>query len=295
MRIVQISDLHVLSEGTLASGYFNTNARLRTAIEHINKLAPQPDLVIATGDLVDGGTIEEYRILRQILAALKAPILLLRGNHDDLGNLRTVFADHDYLQADGEHLQYASIAGGIRIVALDSLRAGTHHGGYCIARAAWLDAALSDETNTPTLIAMHHPPFETGLRSFDRYGFDGIDQLTEVIQKHRQVRWLICGHIHRTMTSTWAGILALSVGSTSHQLDLDFIDQDYRVGGEPPVCRILDLDVDGTGRSHASLIGEFPLIPDSSAHGPHRCSRQSSWQSQQFERRITWPSLEAAP
>jgi len=255
MLIVQISDLHIRREANPLGGQFDTNARLRTAIAYINALSPQPGLVIATGDLVDDGSAEEYGILREIVSELRAPLTLLRGNHDDVGKLRAAFPDHEYLSTEGRHIQYAVVHGGVRIVALDSLREGTHHGGYCRERACWLDATLAEEPLLPTLIAMHHPPFNTGMPSLDRCGFECVELLEQIIVRHRQVRGLICGHIHRTMVTNWAGVVAMSIGSTSHQLDLDFVGADFRLGGDPPVCRILKVDHDGRLWSHVAVIG----------------------------------------
>jgi 3',5'-cyclic AMP phosphodiesterase CpdA len=254
MRIVQITDLHVLPEGDVACGRFDTNTRLRSAVQHINAMEPQPEAVLATGDLVDGGTVVEYRMLRQILSGLRAPVYLLRGNHDDVANVRRIFPDHDYLQGNSAHLQYAITIGDLRVVAIDSLRSGTHHGGYCRERADWLEDTLRADTETPTLLAMHHPPFETGMPSLDRYGFDGLDLLTSVIRRHRQLQWLVCGHIHRAMTSRWLGLLAMTTGSTSHQLVLDLANLEYDVGNDPPRCRVLNLAADGSVWSHISLI-----------------------------------------
>ena len=42
------------------SGDIDTQAALADCIAHVNRLDPRPDLVLATGDLADGGTAEDY-------------------------------------------------------------------------------------------------------------------------------------------------------------------------------------------------------------------------------------------
>src|SRR5712692_163669 len=106
MIIAQISDLHVKVEGALAYRRVETAAFLARAVDRIRRLSPRPDLVVATGDLVDGGRPEEYRRLRQLLSPLPMPVYLMAGNHDDRAALRSAFADHDYLPRDGAFLQY---------------------------------------------------------------------------------------------------------------------------------------------------------------------------------------------
>lgn len=258
MLIAQISDLHVRPEADLLCGRFDTNARLRAAIAHLNALSPQPDLVIATGDLTDGGTADEYALLREMLAVLRAPVILLRGNHDDVQTLRAAFPDHTYLQGDTHHLQYALTFGGIRIVALDTERKGTHHGGYCQTRAEWLRAALAEAPDLPTLLAMHHPPFRTGMQFLDRHGFENLDLLTDVVMANRQIGWAISGHIHRNMTAAWGHVIATSVSSTSHQVVMD-LDPDAPLAmiAEPPACRLLSIVPREESWSHVSMIGSF--------------------------------------
>ena len=72
MIIVQMTDLHVVAAGTLLYGEYDTNARLERAVAHVNAMAPRPDVVVLTGDLVDKGTVEEYELLRSMLDELAA-------------------------------------------------------------------------------------------------------------------------------------------------------------------------------------------------------------------------------
>src|SRR5947208_3221147 len=59
MMIAQITDMHIKPEGVLAYGRFDTAPYLGRAVEHLLALKPRPDVVLATGDLVDGGLPEE--------------------------------------------------------------------------------------------------------------------------------------------------------------------------------------------------------------------------------------------
>ena len=68
MIIAQISDMHIRPRGVLAFGRLDTAACLARCVEQIRRADPQPDIVVATGDLVDAGLPEEYRHLRELLA-----------------------------------------------------------------------------------------------------------------------------------------------------------------------------------------------------------------------------------
>ena len=106
MLIAQITDTHIKPDGALAYRRVDTAGFLARAVDHLLHLDPRPDVVLATGDLVDGGTAEEYQRLRWLLAPLPMPVYLIPGNHDDRENLRRVFDHHRYLPRDGSFIQY---------------------------------------------------------------------------------------------------------------------------------------------------------------------------------------------
>ena len=101
MLIAQITDMHVVAPNQLYFGRVAANAQLQEAIAHINALTPRPDVVIATGDLTDHGTAEEYAVLRDLLRALIPPVYLIPGNHDHRDVFLEAFADHAYLPRPG--------------------------------------------------------------------------------------------------------------------------------------------------------------------------------------------------
>src|SRR2546422_160764 len=93
MIMAQITDTHIRPEGVLAYRRVDTAPYLSRAVEHLTRLRPRPDVVLATGDLVDAGTAEEYRRLHGLLAPLPMPVYLIPGNHDNRDALRAAFAD----------------------------------------------------------------------------------------------------------------------------------------------------------------------------------------------------------
>src|SRR5271154_5481502 len=101
MLFAQISDMHIKPPGELLYKRIDTAGFLERAVAHVNALDPRPDVVLATGDLVDSGTVEESVLLGQLLAPLAMPVHLIPGNHDARDALRAVFADHAYLPRDG--------------------------------------------------------------------------------------------------------------------------------------------------------------------------------------------------
>lgn len=255
--IAQISDPHVARSGGGFDRLFRTSDHLERAVAHLNALSSRPDVALLTGDIVDGGSIEEYERARAILDRLAMPLYVIPGNHDDRANLACVFDDHRYLAGGGEFLQYTIDEWPVRLVALDTMIPGAAGGHLCAARLAWLDARLAEAPDRPTLILMHHPPFVTGLAVMDTMGLDGSAALAEVVRRHPQVERIACGHVHRPMVRRFAGTVACTCPSTAHQVALDLPPETrLAVVMEPPAC-LLHLWLDGGAGfvSHVSVIG----------------------------------------
>ena len=217
MIVAQITDLHVVGHGQLCQGRVATNAQLQEAVAHLNGLDPRPDVVLATGDLTDHGTAEEYRALREILAELLPPLYVIPGNHDHRDVFLEAFADHAYLPRPGAPFAHYVIDDyPVRLVGLDTTVPGQHDGVVCDERLAWLDRTLHAAPTRPTLIFMHHPPFRTGIRWVDAIGLHGGRKMAEMVARHTQVERVACGHIHRPIQVAWGGTIASTAPSTSH-------------------------------------------------------------------------------
>jgi Icc protein len=226
--LVQLSDFHVGAEWAGPGSVTG----LRAAVESVLALQRRPHAVLVSGDLSDNATDAEYELVRELLAPLEAPLHVLPGNHDDRQLLRRHFGT----PGEGDELmQYAVDLGPMRLVVLDTAIRGQNPGVLDEERLNWLDATLASAPGVPTLIAMHHPPFATGIRLWDENGLPAADRraLAEVIDRHRQVRRLVSGHFHRTISGTVAGRPALVVSSTYAQSRLDFAPQELELADEP--------------------------------------------------------------
>jgi 3',5'-cyclic AMP phosphodiesterase CpdA len=139
-------------------------------------------------------------------------------------------------RADDASFSYAVALGPIRLVALDTTRDGEASGQLDAGRLAWLARTLSEDSRTPTLLAMHHPPILTGVPAMDELGFPDAerDALAELLARHPQVQTIACGHVHRTVVGAIAGVPVLAIPSSDVQLALDFQAPELRFVPEPP-------------------------------------------------------------
>ncbi|KVM77616.1 metallophosphatase [Burkholderia ubonensis] len=225
MLLAQISDLHIKRPGQLAYQRVDTAAALARCIARLNALEPRPDAVLVTGDLVDFGRDDEYRHLRDLLAPLEIPYYLMVGNHDDRATLRRAFADRPEWQ-DGEFVQYALDVGAVRVLALDSQVPGASAGDLCDARLAWLAAQLDAARDRPVIVALHHPPFASGIGHMDalRLAPAAAAKLDALLRGYPNVERVLCGHVHRTMFARFGGTIASAVPAPAHQVAFDLRD-----------------------------------------------------------------------
>jgi 3',5'-cyclic-AMP phosphodiesterase len=220
MLLAQISDLHIKPRGRLAYRQVDTAACLEQAVQGLLALNPLPDAVIVTGDLVDAGLGEEYGLLREILSPLQLPLFLMPGNHDLRAPLRAAFPHMHYLGTDGP-IRFTVEEFPIRIIALDSLVEGQSDGELGPDQLAWLDQRLAEQKQRATVVAVHHPPFATGIGHMDKIGLRDAAALAVVIGRHPQVERVISGHVHRSIQTRFAGTLASIAPSVAHQVALD--------------------------------------------------------------------------
>jgi len=204
LLIAQITDTHILASTSDHPAAQLRADSLRRCVEDINR--QNPDAVIFTGDTVQHGQPDEYAHLRELLMPLEAPLYLVPGNRDNKNEMRTAFNDYAYLQANGEFLHYKIEDYDVRLVGIDSTVVGERKGRLCDERQAWLDTTLSEQTDRPTLLFIHHPPFDVGDHYVGGYRrAEEVAALADIVSRHPQIVGLLCGHVHWPIECRWAG------------------------------------------------------------------------------------------
>jgi Icc protein len=256
--LAQVTDMHIKAGGKLSYRVVDTEGSLARCVAHLLALPQVPDAVLFTGDLTDFGRPEEYANLARLLAPLTMPVYLMAGNHDDPGAMRRAFPQHGYLRQRAGPLDYVIDDFPLRIVALDSTVPQQSAGELRPSQLQWLDDTLRAAPSKPTLVAVHHPPFWTGIGHMDRMCLARPEQLESVVSRHPQVERVVSGHLHRAITKRFGGTVASTCPSPSHQVALDLDDEAAsRFVMEPPGYQ-LHLWREGAGLvSHTGAIGEF--------------------------------------
>jgi len=228
--LAQITDPHI----TIGPGDARSADALAAAVAAVNGLDPAPDAVLLSGDVTEHATGDEYERAAELLAPLSMPLHPLVGNHDDADGVRA------HLGAPGrpgEPLQYATRIGPLRLVACDTTVNGRDDGALGPERLAWIEAELAEDRQTPTLLAMHHPPLLIGVGVLDEIGLAEADRLAlgELMAVNPQVKRIVAGHVHRGAVGGLGGCPVFVCPSSYLQLALDLgPDSEIALVREPP-------------------------------------------------------------
>jgi Icc protein len=209
------------------------------------------DAVLVTGDLVQDDPAG-YPHFRRIFGALDRPVLCLPGNHDEPAIMHRELRGKPFV-TEG-HVDFA----GWRVVLLDSSVPNSARGRLSKQTLAALDSALSSADNKHTLVCLHHHPVAMSSRWLDQVGLENSAEFFDVIDRHKNVRAIVWGHVHQAYDGLRKNVRLLATPSTCAQ----FVPRadEFAVDARPPAYRTLQLQPDGT------LVTEVVWV-DSSASG----------------------------
>lgn len=218
--IVHLSDTHLLAGNAPLGGRFDTAANLTAALAAVERTGIRPDALVFTGDLTDLGEPAGYTLLREAVEPfaerLGAPVVWVAGNHDERPALREGLLGGTPTQ---EPVTGVWDLDGLRLVALDSSVPGWHHGDLDEAQLAWLGDVLAEPAPLGTILALHHPPLPSHLPLFDILELRHQDALAELIAG-TDVRAILAGHLHYSMSGTFAGVPVSVAAATCYTMNL---------------------------------------------------------------------------
>lgn len=212
-RLIWLSDVHYMHEGTI-NGH-DTRQRLAAALALVAEQYSDADSVVITGDLTEHGRDEDYADLARLFAACPIPVHCLTGNHDVPANMERHLPPPEGAM-DGFR-QFTVSFGDDVLIALDTWADLDGPGQLCSARLAWLAETLERHSDARVLVAMHHPPVPLGLVNQDPDRVVQGDAVMAMLRDHGQVAQVMCGHVHRPISTMVEGIGVTSLRSLAYQ------------------------------------------------------------------------------
>ncbi len=256
--LVQLSDSHLFAQADGRLLGMETRDSLARVIERVLQEQPRIDLVLATGDLSQDGSVASYQRFRDLTAIIPAPARWIPGNHDDMPTMREAFADSGLLEPVAD-------VGAWRVVLLDSSIVGAVPGHLDDGQLALLERALSEAGERHVLICLHHHPVSIGCRWMEPIGLRNADALFAVLDRFPRVRGVLWGHVHQAFDRERNGVRLLASPSTCVQFAPG--SEQFQVGQEAPGYRWLRLHADGTLETDVSRVTGIDFEVDYSVKG----------------------------
>lgn len=265
--VVQITDSHLLDDPNGQLLGVNTDASLRGVIDAVHFQEPDVDLILATGDITQDGSIAGYQRFLQHIRCIDAPVHGLPGNHDQLDHYSAVW---------GDRLNPVVDAGCWRIILLDSSTAHSNTGHLAPDQLALLRRAATQAGDRHTLVALHHNPVPMHCTWLDSTKLDNGEALLECIEPLTNVRGVLWGHVHQEYDETYryrsaegssTGRTLRLLASPSTCIQFKPHSTDFALDTVAPAYRRLELYADGSIRTHVTRVHGLAVEPDLNSRG----------------------------
>jgi Icc protein len=218
VTFIHLTDLHVGNPAVPDDHlYSDTTTTLRTILADIKTLVPQPQFIVASGDLTNRGDEGSYENLKSLIAesGLDMPILYALGNHDRRdGFYPAMLGRTDNVDAPYDH---AAVIAGVHVIIVDSSVPNKVGGAFEPGQLDWLKAEIENHAELPKLLVMHHAPAldtHDPDMEWESLCYADTGALRQVLAG-KNVIGILSGHIHYDRVSNWYGIPAV-VGIGQH-------------------------------------------------------------------------------
>ncbi len=278
LRILHVSDTHLLGNGTRHYGVVDTTAALRAVLARAATVT-DVDVVVLSGDLSEDGTPASYRTLLELVepwaAERGAVVVPAMGNHDLRAGFEEVLGDRER----------TVVVRGFRIVTVDTSVPGAGYGWLDAAQLDRLRAALAGAEDPdreeraaepgrapsrPTVVVLHHPPVPARSALLAALELQDPEALVEVCAE-AGVSAVLGGHYHHALAATVDRILVTVAPGVANSSD-PFAPCGHERAEVGSGFAVVDLAEDGDVSvvvvpvAHASDIADgtelFDLVPD---------------------------------
>ena len=260
VRVLQLTDTHLCrdSGGTLLG--MDTDHSLQTVVELAKRERPEVDLLLATGDLSDGGAESAYRRLQGYLAQFDCESFWLTGNHDERAAMESVTAGSDTLSREIRIADW-------QVLMLDSQVAGEVGGRLGEDELAFLESALeaAQLEDLHSLVCLHHHPVEVGCEWLDEQIVTDADAFFALLERFPGAKAVLWGHVHQQIDRRFLGLRLMASPSTCVQFAPG--SPGFKADDLPPGYRWLELRPDGEIDTGISRVWDVDFTVDLESGG----------------------------
>ena len=240
IQLVQLTDTHLGDQPGERLLSLDTDASLAHVLALV-KQQPSVDLLLATGDISNSGSVGSYQRFRALSRGLARHALWLPGNHDLPSAMQMALEG-------GEELNRSVEIGNWQIIMLNSMTPGETGGALGDEELTFLrqQLQLSAENHelAHVLVCLHHQPVDIGCEWLDQQKVADADALFSVLDEFEHVRAVLWGHVHQAFDQQRKGVRLLATPSTCVQFAPN--SADFKLDRQNPGYRRLALSDDGS-------------------------------------------------
>ena len=199
MRLIQLSDPHLIASGTERVRGHSPLSNFKVALSKVPSYSP--DLLLITGDICHNGSRKGYFHCNQALKEIPKSIELsvISGNHDHPEIMREVLDNRISIGPSEIIFEEA------RLITLSSHLPNSAKGLLGSSQLSWLKERVSDKLHEgkPLLIALHHQPIILYDNFWDSVGLVDSESFVEILETINELKAVLFGHLHQH----WQGTL----------------------------------------------------------------------------------------
>lgn len=232
--IIQISDTHLMDQADLEFVHMNPEHSFHTVLKQVQQQYPDADAIIHTGDLAQVPVPKTYARYLSFMQTTGIPFYQIPGNHDQ--------AEHFPFHQNQNQVHVLHF-GQWSIVLLNTAVPNQIDGWVAQQHLHQLEHILETYAQQFMIVACHHHPFDMQSKWIDQHKLKNTDNLLDVLNKHSNIKAVICGHVHQDSLREWQNIQFFSTPSTCVQFKP--LSDHFALDDESPGFRVLSLKENG--------------------------------------------------
>ena len=207
---VQISDSHI---GFHLAANPDVAGTLQSVVAGINALPRTPQFVVHTGDVTHLAKSEQFDTAKQILKGLRAPLVVLPGEHDVLGTTPAAFLAQ-FPPPSGSQGWFSWDALDVHYVALINVFDFEKMGLLGNDQLAWLESDLRPLPASRPVVVFAHVPLYALYPAWGWTTADGAKALA--LLARFDAATVLNGHIHQVVEHTEGNIRFATANATAY-------------------------------------------------------------------------------
>jgi len=209
LSFVQISDSHI---GFSRPENPDVAGTLAKTIDDINALPVQPSFVVHTGDVTHLSKPEQFDAAKTLLSKLKAPLVVMPGEHDVIGSPDAYTAA--FGSKDAPKGWHSFDMGGVHFISLVNVFNFEIDGKLGQEQLDWVQADLAAQKASTPIVVFGHVPLYALYPQWGWTTEDGAAVLAKLARFDAVT--VLNGHIHQVIQHTEGNIRFATAASTAY-------------------------------------------------------------------------------